>query len=402
MPFGAANSRRGFEAAGRGRGSAADTGKFPPADPFGPDIWWRAGDWVRRGEYVPMRNRRLVAVGVSGLLCAAVLAGFAPARASTADPVVVAVIDTGLAAGHPEFDYRGPDSNDDQLVAWWDFSDDAEGHLPNPGDLWDPFVREPFDPHGHGTATASMAVGLNRAEEKAPSAFPGGKLAVAKVGSGAKADITGDIPAAFEWAVDTVGADVISMSIGAGFALLGDEALYDAIAYARSSGVFVVVSNGNGFLNAGIPGEPGMLKGYGDSNHVLSVGAADTNGLMVTTDPEVVADYRPMAADNDGGYLKTTGTSFGAPFVAGFGARLISEARAAGRDLEPSEVEDLLKFSARDTAYPPNIEGYGVLDIDRVPSAVAHARRGTAPEPDPVNHAYSTLVRDGVTGLQRG
>ena len=348
-----------------------------------------------------MTRRRLVAAALSGLLGAATLAGIAPARAA-ADPVVVAVIDTGLAANHPEFDYRGPDSNDDQLVAWWDFSDDAEGHLPNTGDLWDPTVREPFDPHGHGTATASMAVGLNRAEEKAPAAFPGGKLAVAKVGSGAKAAITGDLAAAVEWAVDTVGADVISMSIGAGFVLLEDEGLHDAIAYARASGVLVVVSNGNGFLNSGVPGEPGTVKGYGNSPHVLSVGAADANGLIVTTDPEVVADFTPVAADKNGGYKTATGTSFASPFVAGLGARLISEARAAGRDLEPSEAEALLKFSARDTAFPPNIEGYGVLDIDSVAAAVAHARAGTTPEPDPVNHAYSTLVRDGITGLQRG
>lgn len=349
-----------------------------------------------------MRNRRLIAVVLSGLLSATVLVGLAPARAADPDPVVVAVIDTGLAAGHAEFDYRGADNNDDQIVAWWDFSNDAEGHLPNAGDLWDPVVREPFDPHGHGTATASMAVGLNRDEDKSPSAFPGGKLAVAKVGSGAKADITGDISAAFEWAVDTVGADVISMSIGAGFVLLGSEGYYDSIAYARESGVLVVVSNGNGFLNSGVPGEPGTVKGYGNSPHVLSVGAADADGLIVTTDPEVVADFSPVAADNDGGYARATGTSFGAPFVAGLGARLISEARAAGRELEPADAERLLKFSARDTAYPPNVEGYGVLDIDSVRPAVEHARAGTAPQPDPVNDAYSTLVRDGITGLQRG
>ena len=346
-----------------------------------------------------MRLRRLALIADSALVAATGAAALAPASVASPDPVVVAVIDTGLAADHPEFDYRGPDSNDDQIVAWWDFSDDAEGHPPNAGDLWDPFVREPFDPHGHGTATASMAVGANRSDAKAPSAFPGGKLAVAKVGSGPKATITGDVAAAIEWATDTVGADVISMSLGAGFVLFGDEGTYDAIAYARNSGVLVVVSNGNGFLNAGVPGEPGTLKGYGNSNHVLSVGAADANGLLVTTDPEVVADYTPTAADNDGGYVKTAGTSFGAPFVAGLGARLLYEARQAGRDPEPAELENLLKFSARDTDMPPNVEGYGVLDAGSIGAAVAHARAGTAPEPDPVNHAYVSLVRDGVTGL---
>lgn len=362
----------------------------------------RAGEPPLSGEHGDMTNRRVRALTACGLAVALAVAGLTSARAASSARVVVAVIDTGIAPTHPEFDYRGPDNNDDQLVGWWDFSDDAGRHLPGPAELWDPEVRDPYDPHGHGTATASMAVGFNRAVEKSPSAFPGGKLAVAKVGSGPKGDrITGDLAAAIEWATDTVGADVISMSIGAGFVLLADESIYRAMEYARDAGVLVVVSNGNGFLNAGIPGEPGTLKGFGNSPHVLSVGAAGSSGLIVTTDPEVVANFTPVAAHRDGAYSKATGTSFSAPFVAGFGARLLHEARLNGQRPDPAALERLLKYSARDTAMPPNVEGFGVLDLEGLPAAIRHAQAGTAPAPNIVNDAYSTLVRDGISGASR-
>src|SRR5688572_18294914 len=97
---------------------------------------------------------------------------------------VVAVVDTGLRATHQEFDYRGPTSTSDQVVAWWDFTSEVKEKvaLPGPGQLWDTAVRDPYDRQGHGTGTAAMAVGRNAVPEKTPAALPGGKVAIAKVG----------------------------------------------------------------------------------------------------------------------------------------------------------------------------------------------------------------------------
>jgi serine protease AprX len=331
-----------------------------------------------------------------------VFASAAPARPGP-NPVTVAVIDTGIDPSHPEFDYRGATNRDDQLVGWWDFSADAENHEPAQGQTWDPMVPIPYDTHGHGTATASMVAGRNVNSRKSPSAFPGARLAIAKVGSGESgSQITGDLGAAIEWAVDTIGADVISMSIGSSVPFFASANLHDAIAAAREEGVLVVVSNGNGYLNAGIPGEPGLIKGYGDSPAALAVGAAGTGGLQATTDPEVVAEWSPIAATPGGGYRKITGTSFSAPFVAGFAARLVQEARSHGRELGADDLEDLVKFVARDTAAPPNLEGYGVIDLSLLPGALGHARSGTAPAANPVNDAYNKAVRNTVTKATRG
>ena len=307
----------------------------------------------------------------------------APAPAAGPAPVI-AVLDTGINPFHQEFTYGGPTDTTDQIVAWWDFSSDAGNHLPGPGELWDPVKPEPYDPHGHGSLTASMAAGRNVSPTKTKSFAPGAPLAIAKVGAGADADIDGDLAAAVRWAVDTVGADVISMSIGATVPVIGrGDDLYAAFADARSKGVLVVVSNGNGYLNSGLPGEPGWLTAYGNSPAVLSVGADGFTGYTVTTDPEVTAKFSVVGAARTGTDRHTSagGTSFSAPLVAGFAARLIQVARDNGQRHDPQHIETLVKHSSRDTVHPVTAEGYGV--IENVPAtvnpAVGHAAGGSLP-----------------------
>jgi hypothetical protein len=340
------------------------------------------------------------------LLIAGLVAGV-PSQAANVyggSEVVIAVIDTGLRATHQEFDYQGPSSTTDQIVAWWDFSDELGAvTLPGSGDLWDS-RREPFDGHGHGTATASLAAGRNAAgpSVKDPSFAPGYKLAIAKVGTSEGA-ISGNVAAAIRWAVDTVHADVISISIGFVVPLpdLVDET-HEAARYARQAGSLVTVSNGNGFLNFGIPGDPGWASPFGDSTEVLSVGASGIDGPFTHTDPEVVAkffDTRVASNGCDTCYTTMTGTSFSNPLVAGMAARLMAEAIANGRPASPGYVETLLKYSARDTIITPNWEGYGVLDGTQISNvALSHAAAGTLPtRPNPdISGLYVETVSGGL------
>ena len=346
-----------------------------------------------------MRRRTAAAVVATALLLsaphAAALTRKAPAPA-VREPVI-AVVDTGARASHQEFDYRGAASTSDQFVAWWDFTSEVKGKIvtPQPGQLWDTAVRDPYDRHGHGTGTAGMAVGRNVVAPKTPSALPGGKLAVAKVGN-KDGLIEGDIAQAVRWATDTVRADVISISIGSivpyPAALARDD--YDAIKAARAKGVLVVVANGNGWGNVGVlPGDPGWANNYSSSTDVLSVGASDSAGLLVTTDPEVAADYSVItaAAQADNAYSETAGTSFSAPFVAGFAGAALREARLAGKALPVSRLEQLIKYVAKDTAIPPTFEGYGTLSLAELAVAQRHARAGTLPS-RPANDLNATYV----------
>jgi hypothetical protein len=336
-------------------------------------------------------------------------ATFPPPGAAATAPVV-AVIDTGVRATHQEFDYRGAASSKDQIVAWWDFTSEVKGTAttPKPGQRWDTRVLNPYDSNGHGTATAAMVAGRNVDAKKTPSAWPGGKLAIAKVGT-KNGGLEGDLGQVIRWAVDTVHADIISMSIASSVPIPAEleRGMYDAISAARAKGVLVVLANGNGWANYGlVPGDPGWASSYSCSPDALTVGAAGSSGLFVSTDPEVAAAYSVVgpAITDDKSYATHIGTSFGAPFVAGFAASLLEAARTAGRSLGVDRLENLVKYTAQDTTIPPQFEGYGTLSLAELPGAKAHARAATLPtRPSPdVSGTYVELVAGSLRSIWTG
>jgi hypothetical protein len=340
--------------------------------------------------------RRTALICASALTLVAAPHALAAAKKPAARVVkapVVAVIDTGVNATHQEFDYRGKASTVDQFVGWWDFTDETKktAVLPAAGQTWDTAVANPYDKNGHGTLTASMVGGRTASAQKTPSAAPGTKLAIAKVGKG-DGTISGDLGAAVRWADTTVHADIISISIGSIVPIPEslDADLFAAIKQARADGVLVVVANGNGFANAGIPGDPGWANSSSASTDVLSVGADGADGFLVSTDPEVAAVFTvtgPSFKDNSS-YVTESGTSFGTPYTAGFAAALVAAARSTGRTLTPLALENLIKYSATDTVVPPQFEGYGTISGAELPRAVAHAKAGTTPTPNATNQLY--------------
>lgn len=346
----------------------------------------------------------------TALLAAVALAFAAAPHAGAARPAVktpvVALIDTGVRATHQEFDYRGKSSTKDQFVAWWDFTSAKKGHhtLPTPGQTWDTEIANPYDGCGHGTLTAGMVGGRNRTPQKTPSAYPGAKLAIAKVSSDSCAIDTTVMAAAIRWATHTVHADVISMSIGSIVPIpaIVNQDVYDAISDARRNGVLVVVSNGNGFGNLGlVPGDPGWASSSSASPDALSVGAQGSTALINSTDPEVVAVYSIVGPSNtsDDGYVSNGGTSFGTPYVAGFAAAVLLASRQGGHPLSAAALEQFLKDSSLDGIMPPDFEGYGALGQAQLPAALANARAGRLPHrPSP---DVSALYVDGVAGTLR-
>ena len=337
-------------------------------------------------------RRSLLAAPVVVLV---LLAGAPGAAAAYVDPghgVTIALVDTGINAEHQEF---APG----QLVGYFDF---ASGHVPKTGQAFDP-KSEPADDNGHGTLTASMAAGLNADPRKTPSFAPGFRLAMADVGKG-DGTISGNLAAAIRWCVRTIHADVINISIGSiapipGAPLLFDE--YLALQEARAAGALVVVANGNGTGNYGLVPGDGASSTYSSSRDVLAVGAAGTAGATVSYQPEVAAQYTVTGPTHDSTdeYVTESGTSFASPLTAGFAARLLAEAREAGRALTPDALETLVKYAARDTTMPPVWEGYGVLDAGQLAAAVGHARAGTLPaRPSPDVNA---LYVERVAGTER-
>ena len=353
-----------------------------------------------------MRLRASVAVAVALLSGGALLT---PAGATTSpEAPVVAVIDSGVNPFHQEFAYGGA-ASPGQFAAWWDFTADKKSSivLPAPGQTWDTAVADPYDDFGHGTLSAAMVGSLGTSPQESPSGNPGARLAVAKVltAAGAVSGSSDTIAAAIRWAVDTVHADVINVSIGSAVPLpaAAYAAEFQAISYARSKNVLITVANGNGFGDSLVPGDPGWASPFACSPDVLAVGGYNTTtagqaeSLALSTDAEVVADWYaigPLNTGTDGYTAEEFGTSFAAPFVAGFADAVITSARAAGRSLSYDQLVSLLKYSARDLGLPPQTQGYGMLTRAELPAAEAHAAAGTLPtRPSPdVNGTYVETV----------
>ncbi len=321
---------------------------------------------------------------IRGLLIAAavLVAGVtvvAPSPAAT--PVTVAVLDTGIYTGSQAFAAG-------QVVAWRDFIANRPA---------------PYDDHGHGTLTASMVAGF-QGGPATPSFAPGTRLAIGKVADSRGSSKDAPLAAGIGWAVNTAGADIISISLGdstPASTLLHGREVAAALRAARQAGVLVLVSNGNGLLNATLPGLLGPLQAHGSSPDVLAVGASGVEGLLATAEPEVVAQYTVTGPSHTSpnGLVTQSGTSFSTPLVAGYAARALGTARANGHAPEANQLELLIKGCAHDTLVPPTFEGYGVIDANQVPCALHGAATGTIPSQDAVNALWVETVSGTLRSL---
>jgi subtilase family protein len=298
---------------------------------------------------------------------------------------VVAVLDTGVHWEHPEF----VGEQGSRITAWFDFT----RGLPRPDETWDAFHPVPNDscPAGsgcHGTAMAFLVAG------KAYGSMPGTRIAVAKV-----VDEEGQVvhlEQAIAWAVETVGARVLSISLGTNAPTLSQSGLDRALERAFELGALPVVAAGNGFGGSGIR-YPSFLASPAGSPHALVVGAAGWGGStearmlgasFSNTDPDVLAwGVRVPAAWSADGAALWSGTSVATALVAGWAGRVVVAADAAGVPIDPARLTKLLAWTADDNPeVPPTFEGFGLLDDarsfrDTVGLARAYAASGEDPPP---------------------
>jgi subtilisin family serine protease len=311
-------------------------------------------------------------------------------------PVKVAVIDSGLDGGHPEF----PPS---RIAGAKSFVGGS------------PFV----DTDGHGTFVAGeIAAATDNGVGIAGIAFPA-QLLIAKV-----VDANGELPldaeiAAIKWAVDQ-GARVINLSLG-GVRDPFDAKLdtyspleQNAINYAIRRGAVVVAAVGNGPQS---PRTPWPYAHYPAAlPHVLGVSAVTDSGAVpsfsnrdalyndiaapgqniLSTIPRAMSAERPTCADQ--GYSScgtpefrdSIGTSFAAPQVAAAAALVLS----VRPDLKGDQVVALLERTA-DDANPASgckqcpllrdaYSGWGTLNIQKA------LQVATSGEAVPAADAYET------------
>lgn len=249
--------------------------------------------------------------------------------------VIVAVIDTGLVAGHP-------DINGNNVVPGWDFID-------NDSDATDIGPNNGF----HGTHVAgTIGVLATDNGEGAASANWNVKIQPIRALDGNGSGSFLGIANAIFWAAggtlsdgntNPTPAKVINMSLGGGIACLPENAglIIDAINFATAQGALVVVSAGNssadaaGFTPASCPntmtvastGFSGRRSWF--SNHGAAVDIAAPGGEMrdrfgntIDLNGDGVPDG--VLSSVKDGYDLYQGTSMAAPHVSGVAALILA------------------------------------------------------------------------------
>jgi len=302
--------------------------------------------------------------------------------------VTVAVLDSGVDAGHP--DLSG------QVTA----GPDLAGGDAKPGDpFWGQHgtaMASTIAGHGHGAGSGAGVIGV------APAAkllsvrvtwdnndpirnLPAGQRSAAGARSG---DPVAD---GIRYAVDH-GAQVINMSFGeAANAAAGVSGTADAVQYAIAHGVVLVASTGNGAQTSNVAEVPAALPG------VIAVAATDRAGRRATfsthqwTTSVAAPGVEVIEAQAGGGYLVGDGTSPAAALVSGVAALI----RSRYPKLTPAQVRDVLQRTATrsSSGYSEDV-GWGIVQAAAaLRLAATLVPDAMAPRPAP---GRSRLLGDGA------
>ncbi len=294
-----------------------------------------------------------------------------------AQPVTVAIIDTGLDWDHRNIDWSNIWFNPKE-VAGNGVDDDHNGYV---DDVigWDFFAKsgKPWDYDGHGTMVAGIIAGSWKDPDGIAGINPFARLMILKGINNFGATRTSYLAEAIAYAADN-GARVINLSVGG----KGDANIaLKAIDYAYSKGAVVVVAAGNEGVEikdygiamsdkALIVGATGLDDQHlGFSNwgrvsvsapglDILSLHARRTDTMLTLADAKYIPGTNFVGSDKR--YYRASGTSFAAPFVSGLASLMI----ANDPSLTNQQVINIIKSTARDVGIPgvDQYTGYGVID----------------------------------------
>lgn len=345
-----------------------------------------------------MRMRSVLTAAAAALLAAAAPAAAAPdplrgqqwnldmvesdaAHATaTGAGAVVAVIDSGVHAAHPDLAAR--------LLPGRDFvqNDDT-----------------PQDVDGHGTHVTGIVVASKENGVGVASVAPGATVLPLRVLGDDGSGTTENVAKAIDYAVAR-GAHVINLSLGSDVPLVGaggDEAFNGALARAAAANVTIVASAGNNAVpiceqpTAAVPllcvGAVDRRRGrsfYSSAAGPRGVTAPGGSGLPITGE-DVLSTW------NDGQYVEVAGTSQAAPHVSGVAALLVS------LGLRGRPVADRILATATDAgaAGPDDMYGAGIVNAK---AAVAGLKPPPGPSGKPgkasvaSTHRIATVLKKGI------
>ena len=326
---------------------------------------------------------------------------------TTGEPgVIVAVVDTGILAGHP--DLAG------QLVDGYDFirdpdvAADGDGIDPDPEEVANPTEPEPIAFHGTHVAGTVAARGNNRI---GVAGVAYGSRVMPLRALGATTGTSYDVAQAVRFAaglpndsgeVPARPADIINLSLGGeGFSQVA-QALYRDV---RDAGILLVASAGN--EGSDTPSYPAAYDG------VIAVAAVDAQRAAAgysnfgphidiaapggDTSADLTGDGFPDGvlstgrSGEDFAYTFLQGTSMAAPHVSGMLALMKSinpglTPAAIDRLLQDGELTADLGESGRDDRF-----GYGLANASRAVTAALRSTGVAVEEPRDVTASARTL-----------
>ena len=276
------------------------------------------------------------------------------------DSVVIAVLDSGVDAAHPDLAGR--------LIPGWNVvagNDDTN------------------DLRGHGTKMAGIIGAVTNNGLGVAGVAWAAKIMPVKVTRNSGAATDGDVASGIIWAVDH-GAKVINISLSA---RIENNVLQGAVDYANARDVVVVTAAGNS--GSDVPEAPGGCRG------VVAVGATDASGHRTPFSNfggwvDVNAPGVDLFTTEAGsaGYTTVSGTSAATALVSGVAVLL----RAAHPDAGQADIADRLRRSAFGRG-PVGIEG---VDASGVVDAAAALRVPPRPRRSgPVSGGYLMVGSEG-------
>jgi subtilisin family serine protease len=250
--------------------------------------------------------------------------------------VIIAVIDTGVDATHP----------------------DLSGKITTGANAGYNFVAgnaTTTDDHSHGTFVAGIAAASTNNSIGMAGACWTCKIMPIKVLDNTGSGSTFNVAQGIDWAVSH-GADVINLSLGGG----GSTTLQTAVNNAWNANVVVIAASGNENSAVLYPGAYTNAIAVGSTNNLNARSSFSNFGpeLDIVAPGEAVLGTLCNCAGNPGGYATGSGTSFSTPYVAGVAGLLI-----ASGVTDKTEIRNRLLTTATDLGAGgfDNLYGNGLL-----------------------------------------